>query len=119
MIPTFRLLIFFAGLGLLLFMIELVRRRKFREELSMTWFLVGLIVMASSVGDIIVDPVAKLLGVAYPPALLFSLVIFCLVVTLLYYSVVISDLKGKIKELGQKIALIEFEHRQDDRKNTD
>lgn len=119
MTVNIRLLIFFSGLALLLLMIELVRRRRFREELSMTWLLVGVIIMASSFGDMIVDPLAKVLGVKYPPALVFALVIFSLVVTLLYFSAIISDLKGKIKELSQKIALIEYSHREEPGKKTE
>jgi hypothetical protein len=116
---SFRLVILCSGIALLLLMVELVRRRRFREELSMTWFLVGLIIMASSYGDVIVDPLARLLGVKYPPALVFSLVIFCLVVTLLYFSAIISDLKGKIKELSQKIALIEYARSREHGKDPD
>lgn len=99
------------GLGLILFGIifELVRRRRFREELSIAWFAVSIILMASSSADKIIDPLAKHLGIGYPPALVFAWIIFCLILALIYFSSVISDLKGKIKELGQKIALMELE----------
>lgn len=104
-----RLLI--LGLGLVFFMIifEMVRRKKFREELSVTWFIISIAIMASSVADKIIDPLARTLGIGYPPALVFIWVVFFLLLALLYFSLVISDLKGKVKELGQKIALIEHE----------
>lgn len=104
-----RLLI--LGLGLVFFMIifEMVRRRKFREELSVTWFIISIAIMASSVADKIIDPLAGILGIGYPPALIFIWVVFFLLLALLYFSLVISDLKGKVKELSQKIALIEHE----------
>lgn len=104
-----RLLI--LGLGLVFFMIifEMVRRKKFREELSVTWFIISIAIMASSVADKIIDPLAMTLGIGYPPALIFIWVVFFLLLALLYFSLVISDLKGKVKELGQKIALIEHE----------
>ena len=99
------------GLGVILFVIifELVRRRRFREELSIAWFAVSLMLMSSSFGDKIIDPFARIVGIGYPPALVFAWIIFCLILALLYFSSVISDLKGKIKELSQKIALIELE----------
>lgn len=99
------------GLGLLLFIIilELVRREKFREELSLAWFAVGIMLMASSVADKIIDPLARLLGIGYPPVLVFVWIIFCLILAMLYFSTVISDLKGKLKEISQKVALLEFE----------
>ncbi|MEK6673808.1 MAG: DUF2304 domain-containing protein [Nitrospirota bacterium] len=104
-----RLLI--LGLGLVFFMIifEMVRRKKFREELSVTWFIISIAIMASSVADKIIDPLARTLGIGYPPALIFIWVVFFLLLALLYFSLVISDLKGKVKELSQKIALIEHE----------
>ncbi len=88
---------------------ELVRRKRFREELSLAWFLVALAIMSSAVADLVMDPLAQIIGIGYPPALYFAWIIFCLIVTLLYFSVVISDLKGKIKELSQKVALMQFE----------
>ncbi|MBI5100511.1 MAG: DUF2304 domain-containing protein [Nitrospirae bacterium] len=102
-------MIFLLGLSLMLIIFELVRRNKFREELSIAWFAVGILVLAGSMADLIIDPFAKMIGIYYPPALVFAWLIFCLVVALLYFSSVISDLKGKIKELSQKMALMEFE----------
>jgi hypothetical protein len=104
-----RAIIFLLGLTLFLIIFEMVRRKKFREEISIAWFIVGLAVMASSVADVIVDPIANKIGVGYPPALVFVWVIFFLILALIYFSYVISDLKGKVKELGQKIALLEYE----------
>ncbi len=104
-----RAIIFGLSVILLAVIFELVRRKRFREELSIAWFFVGVLLLASSVADIIIDPLAKRLGIGYPPALVFVWIIFCLILALLYFSSVISDLKGKIKELSQKIALLEFE----------
>jgi len=103
--------IIILSLGLILFAVvfELVRRKRFREELSIAWFAIAIALMASSVGDKIIDPFAKSIGIGYPPALVFAWIIFCLILALLYFSSVISDLKGKIKELSQKIALMELE----------
>jgi hypothetical protein len=111
-----RFIIFGAGLSLFLIIFELVRRKRFREELSLAWFFVAVLVMLSAVADLFLDRVAKFIGIYYPPALYFGWIIFCLVVTLLYFSSVISDLKSKIKELSQKIALLEFEARDSDTK---
>lgn len=104
-----RATIFILGLIFFLLIFEMVRRRKFREELSITWFIVGIALMASSVADVIIDPLARLIGIGYPPALVFVWVIFFLMLALLYFSYVISDLKGKVKELSQKLALLEYE----------
>ncbi|HXX57120.1 MAG TPA: DUF2304 domain-containing protein [Thermodesulfovibrionales bacterium] len=104
-----RVTIFLLGLTLFLIIFEMVRRKKFREEISIAWFVVGIALMASSVADIVVDPLARKLGIGYPPALVFVWVIFFLILALIYFSYVISDLKGKVKELSQKVALLEYE----------
>ncbi len=108
---SFGIRVILLGMGLILFLaiFELVRRKRFREELSITWFAVAIALMASSVADKVVDPFARRLGIGYPPALVFAWIIFCLILALLYFSSVISDLTGKIKELSQKIALLESE----------
>jgi hypothetical protein len=87
---------------------ELVRRKKFREELSLIWLVMGIGLIFSSFADLIIDPLAHKLGFGYPPALVFVIISFLLVLALLYFSVVVSDLKSKNKELSQKIALMEY-----------
>ena len=104
-----RIIILGMGITLFIAIFELVRRKRFREELSIAWFAVAIALMASSVADKIIDPFAKRIGIGYPPALVFAWIIFCLVLALIYFSSVISDLTGKIKELSQKIALLEAE----------
>jgi hypothetical protein len=104
-----RIILLVFGMILFAIIFELVRRRRFREELSIAWFGVAIVLMASSVADKVIDPFAKRLGIGYPPALVFAWLIFCLILALVYFSSVISDLKGKIKELSQKISLMELE----------
>jgi hypothetical protein len=103
-----RLVIFLFGFFFFLTIFELVRRRKIREDLSIGWLLVGLGLVLSSFADKIIDPLAFRLGIHYPPAFAFVLVVLLLVVVMLYFSIVVSDLKSRNKELSQKIALIEY-----------
>lgn len=104
-----RIMLFVSGVILFAIIFELVRRRRFREELSIAWFGVAIVIMASSAADKLIDPFAHRLHIGYPPALVFAWIIFCLILALVYFSSVISDLKGKIKELSQTIALLELE----------
>ena len=104
-----RLTVFILGLVFTMIIFEMVRRRKLREEISLVWFVVGFAFMASSVADVLIDPLARKIGIGYPPALIFVWVIFFLILALIYFSYVISSLKGKVKELAQKVALMEYE----------
>jgi hypothetical protein len=103
-----RTFIFLIGVFLFVVIFDLVRKRKFREELSLIWLLVGPLLILSSLADLLIDPIALRLGIHYPPALIFLIVFFLLTLTLLYFSIVVSDLKCRNKELSQKIALVEF-----------
>ncbi|RJQ18397.1 MAG: DUF2304 domain-containing protein [Nitrospiraceae bacterium] len=104
-----RIIILSAGILLFIAVFELVRKKKFREELSIIWLFFAFTIAAGSVIDLVVDPLAKKLGIAYPPALAFMVISIVMVIALLYFSVVTSDLKGRVKELTQRIALLEFE----------
>lgn len=103
-----RIVIFITGTLLFLTILELVRRKKFREELSLVWLMIGFGMILASVADFVIDPLAFRLGISYPPALVFIAIFFFLVIVVLYFSVVVSDLKGRNKELSQKIALMEY-----------
>lgn len=103
-----RIGILFMGIVLFMVIFELVRRRKFREELSIIWLVIGAGLILSAFADRVIDPLAFRLGITYPPALVFVLIFFLLVSAMLYFSLVVSDLKSKNKELSQKIALLEY-----------
>lgn len=103
-----RIFIFMLGIVLFIMIFELVRKKKFREELSIVWLIIGVALIFSSFADRVIDPLAHKLGFGYPPALVFVIISFLLVLALLYFSIVVSDLKGKNKELSQKIALMEY-----------
>ncbi len=105
---SIRLFIFIMGIFLFITILELARRRRFREELSIVWLLTGLGLILSSFADLIIDPLAFKLGLSYPPALVFMITFFLFVLVILYFSVAVSDLKSRNKELSQKIALMEY-----------
>jgi hypothetical protein len=106
-----RLIIFAVGLGLFALVFGLVRRGRFREELSVVWLLIGLTAMLSAGADVVLDRVAAKLGIGYPPVLGFVLLFLVLVFGFLYFSIVASDLKSNLKQVAQQTALLEYELR--------
>jgi hypothetical protein len=103
-----RFFIFLFGVLFFITIFELVRRKKLREDLSLGWLLIGLALILSSFADQVIDPLAFALGIHYPPALAFVIVALLLVIVMLYFSIVVSDLKSRNKELSQKVALLEY-----------
>ena len=103
-----RILIFLVGIFIFLLILDLVRKKKFREELSIIWLVVGVCLILSSGADLILDPIAAKLGIHYPPALILPILAVLFILVVLYFSIVVSDLKTKNKELAQKVALMEY-----------
>lgn len=107
-----RIIIFLSGLFFFVIIFSLLRKRKFREELSILWIIVSITLALGSIADLIIDPLAFALGINYPPALIFLIFFFIVVLTMFYFSLVVSDLKSKNKELSQKVALMEYRIRE-------
>ncbi len=109
MSPGARIFIICLGIFIFGLVFELVRRKSFREELSILWFAVAVCIVMGAFSDILINPLAQMLGIGYPPIMVLVLLVVLLILSLLYFSVVISDLKGRLKELTQKTAFLEYE----------
>lgn len=85
---------------------ELIRSNRLREKYSLIWFAACIVMIIFSAWRDLLDETAKILGVAYAPALLFLVALFFGFVLLVHFSVVISDLADKIKILAQETAIL-------------
>jgi len=94
------------SIAILVAIIELVRRRKLREEYSFLWLLVGalLFVLASWYG--LLKAVTSFIGAGLTSSTLFFFGIIFLMLMNLHFSIKISDLTEKVKNLAQEIALM-------------
>ncbi len=93
--------------GLLLFIVvELVRRGRLKEKYSLLWLLSGGILLIFSSSRDILEYVSRLLGIFYPPSLLFLVAFLFLLLITLHFSVVISGLSEKNKQLAQEVAIL-------------
>jgi len=101
-------LIFLIGLiGLLIIVLELVRRKKLKEEYSLLWIFTIVVLLALSIWrDSLLKPIAHALGIVSPPNALFVIGSMFILAILLHFSVVISSFKRKQQELAQKFALL-------------
>jgi len=94
--------------GLLLFVIiELIRSRRLQERYALLWLLTCVVILVFAVWRGALSELAGLVGIAYPPSALFVLAAFFILVVLLHYSTVISDLSERNLTLAQRIALLE------------
>ena len=95
-----------ASVGALVFVLELVRRRRLREEYSLLWLGTALAMLILSAWRDLLHGLAALVGIAYPPNLLFLLALLFILFILLYFSTVITRLTQENKESAQQIALL-------------
>jgi hypothetical protein len=97
-----------ASIVLILVVLELIRSRRLRERYALLWLLTGLVLLVLSAWRGGLNTIAGWVGVeTYPPAILFAVASFFILVVLLHYSTVISKLSDQNSILAQRIALLE------------
>ena len=101
-----------AAVILLLVILELIRSRRLQERYALLWLLTGIVIFVLAVWRGLLGRLSDLVGIAYPPSALFVLAAFFVLVVLLHYSTVISELSDQNRILAQRLALLE--HRLDD-----
>jgi hypothetical protein len=100
------------GLGItaaiLIFILELVRSRRLREEYSLLWLLTGSVLIVLNVWSVPLDWIASVTGIYRPTVMLVVAVAFFLII-LLHYSTVLTRMADQNKELAQELALLRQE----------
>ena len=100
-----------ATVLLLLGVLELVRRRRLLERYALLWLLSALVLMALALWRGLLEEVAALVGIAYPPSALFVIAFGFILLLLLHFSIAVSRLSDQSKVLAQRVALLEERER--------
>jgi hypothetical protein len=98
-----------VSIGLFLYILFLVRNKKIKEEYSLLWLSSSLVFIIFSIWRNGLEFFAKLIGIAYPPAALFLILLLAVFLILIEFSVNISKLAEKNKVLTQELALLKKE----------
>jgi hypothetical protein len=104
--PIFQILSIVGSLVIILSLIELVRSRRIKESYSILWFFITFVFLLFSLWRDLLEKVASLMGVGYAPAALFLILIIGLYLLSIHFSVVISRLSERNKDLSQEIGLL-------------
>lgn len=91
---------------LLLFVLELIRRKRIRENHSLLWLFIGMVFMFFSIWRRGLEVLASLMGIAYPPTAFLLILVMALFVILIQFSIITSDLVEKNKKMAQEIGLL-------------
>jgi hypothetical protein len=102
-----------ASVLLVVFVLELIRKRRLRERYAMLWLATGVVLLVLSLWRTGENTIAGWFGVkSYPPAVLFAVATLFILLVLLDYSTVISKLADQNTVLAQRLALLESQLRE-------
>lgn len=93
------------SLFFIFFVIELVRRGSLREQYSLLWLVLGVLMLILSASRGLLERVASWFGVYYAPSLLFFFGLICGFALLLHVFVVLSRLTERVIRLTQELAI--------------
>lgn len=98
-----------AAIALCIFIVEMVRRKKLREEYSWLWLITSLGIIILVIWYDLLVFITRMIGAVLPTTTLFVFALLFLLLIALHYSVKISSLTDQVRKLAQKIAILEAE----------
>jgi hypothetical protein len=103
---VFAVLVSFATLVVI---VELIRRRRLREEYSLLWILTALGMFLLSTWYGLVEWLTQLSGAVSPVTTLFIFGLVFLLLISVHFSTVLSRLTQQVRRLAQEVALLTAE----------
>lgn len=98
-----------ASIGVFIFIIELVRKRRLKEEYSWLWIITGVAMIVLVVWYRLLVFITNLIGAVAPTTTLFIFALLFLLAVSIHYSIIISKLTNQVKDLTQEIAILKGE----------
>ncbi len=95
-----------GSLTLLIFIVELVRRRRLKEEYSVLWVATALVLLLLAAWGGLLRELAHLIGADSQASTLYFFGLLFVVFLLLHFSVRVSNLERRVIVLVQEIALL-------------
>jgi hypothetical protein len=93
----------------LIFIIELIRKRKIKDAYGLLWIFFGVVFIVISIWRQGLEVISHLLGIFYTPAAFLLILIMAILLILIQYSQVISRLSENCKTLNQQIGILRLE----------
>jgi hypothetical protein len=114
MISTNLRIVAIAGsVALLLFIIELVRRRRLKEEYSVLWVTTAVVLLLLAIWGGLLRSVTHAIGAISQASTLYFFGLIFVVFLLLHFSLRVSQLERRVIALLQEVALLGGAHRND------
>lgn len=100
-----RLLAILGSVLLLGFIVDLVRRRKLKEEYSVLWVLTGVVVLVLAAWLELLETISNAIGAVALSSTIFFFALLFVFLLVLHFSVRISMLERRLTALIQEVAL--------------
>ena len=104
--PRIQIIAVLGSLLVLLFVFQLIRRGKLREEYALIWVGASLALIVVSLWRGSLEIAARLAGIAYPPSVLLLGVIVLGFALAMHYSISLSHLAEQNQRLAQELAIL-------------
>jgi hypothetical protein len=101
-----RILAIGGSLAILLMVIELVRRRRLKEEYSVLWVLTAIVLLVLSIWFDLLLEITDAIGAVLPSSTLFFFGLVFALLMLLHFSVRVSSMERRITMLVQELGLL-------------
>jgi hypothetical protein len=101
-----RILAILVSVGIFGLVIELVRRRRLKEEYSLLWVLTSIVLLVLSIWYELLLTITDAIGAVMPSSTLFFFGLAFALLMLLHFSVRISQLERSVTLLVQEIGLM-------------
>jgi hypothetical protein len=101
-----QILLIVVTVGLLAFIIELVRRRHLQERYALLWLLAAIVLVVLAIFRNLLEVIAHAIGVFYAPSALFVIAFGFVLILLLHFSLTVSRLSDQNKVLAQYVGLL-------------
>ena len=96
-----------GALGLLLLVLELVRRRSLMERYALLWLLSAVVILGLAIWQDALNVIARQMGILSAPNALFFVAVGFILLLLLHFSAAMSRLSDQSKVLAQRQAILE------------
>lgn len=93
--------------GLLLVILELVRRKRLMERYALLWLFSTALLLVLSIWSGLLNDLASVLGISYPPSALFAVAFGVILVLLVHFSLAVSRLSDQNKVLAQRLGILQ------------
>jgi hypothetical protein len=117
--PRLQIVAIVGALGLLLFVLELVRRRALMERYALLWLASSLVILGLAVWKDALTVLTRQLGIVSGPNALFFVAIAFILLLLLHFSAALSRLSDQTKVLAQRHAILEARLKEMERDDAD